>query len=720
MSTWTRGLSLGPYVLISQIGAGGMSEVWKARDTRLDRIVAIKRLKVEHSRRFEQEARAIAALNHPNICQLYDIGPDYLVMEYIEGRPLTGPLPEEETLRLGLQIVSALEEAHRRGIIHRDLKPANIMVNAAGTAKLLDFGIAKLLANPDVALTATVEGTVIGTAAYMSPEQAEGKPIDARSDVFSFGAVLYEMLSGRRAFGGNSTADVLSAVLRDDPPPLRTQPALESLMKKCLAKPPSERFQTMTELRSALEKTPAQPARLDPSIAVLPFANMSGDKENEYFSDGLAEEIINVLTHIPGLKVTARTSAFAFRGKEQDIRKIAEALGVRTILEGSVRRAGNRIRVTAQLINAEDGYHLWSERYDREMADVFSMQDEIAQAIAAALEVKLSVAPAASRRYQPKLPAYDAYLKGRFYWSKLTPDSLEKGREFYKQAIALDPRFALAHHGLAEYFFFLALAGLLPGRQAMSLARAEAQQALQIEPSLPEAHAMLGAIAASYDYDWQEAERRFRTAMAQPAISPGVRGPYAMHYLVPSGRFEDGAAELQLALREDPLNNGIRFALGFALLLAGKDADAESEVRAVLELDSNVPVAWSTLALIYFLRNQFHEALGYAEKAYSLAPSVPPVAGVFAGLLARCGERVRAQAVLDKLSEISSADVPMAFVLFHFNAGEIDKIPEWFEKSIEQRYPNAPIWLRGPIGAALRSTPHWERLARMVNLPGTR
>ena len=304
---FTTGTKLGPYEILARIGAGGMGEVWKARDTRLDRLVAIKRLRTEHTARFAQEARAIAALNHPHICQIYDVGPDYLVMEYIDGQQLSGPLPLDEGLRIAIQIAGALEEAHSRGILHRDLKPANILVTGKiRQASRLRSGQNKTgrAAIPRDETALTMDGSVMGTAAYMAPEQAQGKTADERSDVFSFGAVLYEMLSGRRAFSGNSLADVLSAVLRDHPAPLDSPAA--GIAARCLAKQPGQRFQSMTELRTALETIAgAKPAASQPSIAVLPFANMSGDKENEYFSDGLAEEIINLLTQIPGLKVIA-------------------------------------------------------------------------------------------------------------------------------------------------------------------------------------------------------------------------------------------------------------------------------------------------------------------------------------------------------------------------------------------------------------------------------
>ncbi len=325
MTRWAPGVHLGPYKLLAPIGAGGMGEVWKAMDTRLDRVVAVKRVKGQHGERFKVEARAIAALNHPHICQVHDVGPDYLVLEYIEGAPLPCPLETQDALRLAIDIASAIQAAHAKGIIHRDLKPANILMTPERSVKLLDFGIAKLMADAED-MTVTIEGSVIGTAAYMSPEQAEGKPIDERSDVFSFGAVLYEMLSGRQAFNGRTTTEVLTAVLHHDPSPLHTLPALEHVVRRCLAKPRLERFQNMSDLRRTLEAISGKAVEPQPSIAVLPFATMSANKDDEYFSDGLAEEIINALAQIEGLNVTARTSSFSFRGKDVDIRTIAQRL----------------------------------------------------------------------------------------------------------------------------------------------------------------------------------------------------------------------------------------------------------------------------------------------------------------------------------------------------------------------------------------------------------
>jgi serine/threonine-protein kinase len=549
----------------------------------------------------------------------------------------------------------------------------------------------------------------------MAPEQAQGKPLDERSDVFSFGAVLYEMLSGNRAFGGNSTAQILSAVLRDDPGPLQAPPALGSIVRRCLAKLPPQRFQTMTDVKAALERLSAKPAEQQPSIAVLPFANMSADKEHEYFSDGLAEEIINLLAHIPGLKVIARTSAFAFRGKEQDIRKIAEALGVRTILEGSVRRAGSRIRVTAQLISAEDGSHLWSERYDREMADVFAMQDEIARAIATALQMRLSAEPA--RQYTPSLPAYEAYLKGRHHMARLTPESLRRSREYLEQAIALDPKFALAHVGLGDCFLNRALPGFLPAREAMPLVREAAQKALDIDPSLPEGHGLLGVVAGFYDYDWREAERRFRLAMARDPVPAYVHDFYGFFYLLARERPQEAAEEIERACKQDPLNVLFRTHSAICLLAVGREAEAEAELRQVLELDEHFLPALVNMVSIHALRGELAEALASAEKAYATAPQAPTVMGLLAGALVLSGDTGRTEALLEKLRPGRASGAPRALALYHLLCGEVDKAADWTGKAIEQRDPLMMVTLRGPLGKALRSSPRWPALARLMNLP---
>ncbi len=709
----SAGDKIGPYEIESRIGSGGMGEVWKARDTRLGRMVAIKRLTVAHGARFEQEARAIAALNHPHICQIYDVGPDYLVMEYVEGKALCGPLRAEETVRLALQIAAALEEAHEKGILHRDLKPGNILVTGKGAAKLLDFGLAKLLNAASEDATLTVEGTVSGTPAYMSPEQARGEPLDARSDVFSFGAVLYEMFSGNRAFGGTSVAQSLSAVLRDEPSPLEAPAELDRIVRKCLAKQPPDRFPSMTEVKAALEEVSTKPTQHQPSIAVLPFVNMSRDADDEYFSDGLAEEIINALVKVPGLKVIARTSAFAFKGQNTDIRGIAETLGVANILEGSVRKAGNRIRVTAQLITASDGSHLWSERYDRELADVFAVQDEISAAIAQALQVKLSAAP---RKHTPNLEAYGEFLKARHHLQKWTLGSAARGRECLERAIALDPAFAEPHSALSWYFFTMASENQIQPREAAAAMRKEAQKALEIDSSLPDPHAALG-MASVLDCNWAEAGRHFRLAMAQEPVPTFLRYFYGHFFLAPLGRMKEAEEDNQRGLREDPLNLLFRSVSGIYDVVAGRVSEGQAVMRQLLELDDTYWIAYVWLATSCAMQGRTDEAIVHAEKARALAPWNPPVIGILAGILERKGEKDRAQALLKELGDGTAFGAPAGFFTYHAVLAQIDLAADWFEKVIEQRDTRAPWILPHFFGDLITASPRWPRLAKMMNLP---
>jgi serine/threonine-protein kinase len=727
--TLTTGARLGPYEILALLGTGGMGEVWKARDTRLNRIVAVKRLSARHSERFEQEARTIAALNHPHICQIYDVGADYLVLEYIEGRTLAdrlrsgkSGLPPEEAVRIARQIAEGLEEAHTSGVLHRDLKPANVMITTKGVAKLLDFGLARL-ASVDTDVTRTQDGTVLGTPAYMSPEQAEGKPLDERSDVFSFGVVLYEMLSGQRAFGGTTTAQVLNAILRETPRRLQTLPVLDRIVRQCLAKQPSARFQTIAEVRTALEQADREPgsaAKADepqpsipPSIAVLPFANMSADKENEYFSDGLAEEIINVLANMPGLKVAGRTSSFFFRGKDVAFEEIGQRLNVDHILEGSVRKAGNRIRVTAQLIKVADGFHLWSERYDRELTDIFALQDEVTHAIATALQVRLSPATALPRRRTPNLRAYDAYLKALDQWSRPTPESLALVKEYLDRAVALDPEFAPAYTALGLYYSMSTGVGNRPTREVIPLARAAVHKALRIDPSLSEPHALLGAWAGGYDnYDWNEAEQHWRLALAREPVPSHIRLWYGNHYLLPLGRFREALDAMAKGVEGDPLNLLYRHHFADGLRNAGRFQEAEVELRRTLELDGNFPMALSTLGAVYAQQGKWGEALALSEKAYALMP-LPLAAGQLAALLVRTGETSRAETLLEGLRPGTVWGTPMGMAMFHALCGELDQAADWTERAIEDRYPRlVPI-----LGPFLRSSPRWPALARMMNLP---
>ena len=721
------GKKLGPYEILESIGSGGMGEVWKARDTRLGRIVAIKKVKEQHSERFKQEARSIAALNHPNICQIFDIGDDYLVLEYIEGKPLSSPLPEQEAVRLAIQIAAALEEAHQHGIIHRDLKPSNIMVTEKGSVKLLDFGLAKLYEQdvsisslPTADFPATQAGAILGTVAYMSPEQAQGKPADARSDIFSFGLVLYEMLSGKRAFSGDSNFAVMEAIVRKEPPSLQTSPALEQIIKRCLEKNPSKRYQSMSEAKTALEKTikekaPEASAEPQPSIAVLPFADMSPGKDNEWFSDGLAEEIINALTKVPGLLVIARTSAFAFKDKQEDIRRIAEVLGVANILEGSVRKSGNRIRVTAQLIEANKGGHLWSERFDRDLTDVFAIQDEIAEAITDALKVKLSVAPSARRQYEPNLAAHEAYLKARYHLQSLRPDSLTLCKEYFEQAIAMDQHYASPWHGLAAYYHVLGTLGSMLPKIANAQSKQAILKALELDNMLPAAHAHLASLLA-IEFDWKGAEKEFHLAFKLSSNSSDVWHLYGIYYLMPMRRIEEAHAAMQRAHELDPLAPNLKAYLGFSYILMKQYDQAIAQCRSVLELDPYSHLANLCLGSAYLWSGKLDEGVQAIEEATNLLGH--PMNAYLAWAYAMAGRTSEARSLLDELRlAAQKIYIPAwAFATIYSGLDEIDECFNWTFKAIENQEFFISMLINDPGFDPLRSHPRYKALLRKMNL----
>jgi len=710
------GTKLGPFEIQTLLGVGGMGEVYKATDTRLGRSVAIKILKGGHLDRFKVEARAIAALNHPHICALHDVGSDFLVMEYIEGQPLRGPLPAAQALRIALEISGAVEAAHNQGIIHRDLKPANILVTRQGI-KLLDFGLAKTVQALELrgeTMPQTLAGTLIGTTAYMSPEQAQAEPVDVRSDIFSFGIVLYELLSGRCPFTGDTHSSTLAAILVKEPPPLEAPREFADIVMRCLRKSPADRYQTMAEVRSALEQVsmkPHAPQEPQPSIAVLPFTNMSADRDNEYFSDGLSEEIINLLAHIPGLKVIARSSAFAFKGKNEDVRRIAETLGVAHILEGGVRKAGNRIRVTAQLIAAADGCHLWSERYDREMADVFAIQDEIASAIAGALRVKISGKPS----YTPQLPAYEAVLRGRYYRQKLTHDAHRKTHDCFEEAAALDAGYAAPHAELGLNYLLSSTNGASSLREVTPLIRAEALKALQLNPSETNPHALLGAIAATHDYDWADAARHFEIAMSSPSVSAETRWAYASFYLEPLGRFRESVEQMRRAVEEDPLNVSWRSILASHLNLSRMNDEAEEEVLKALEIDENYWLANCVLGQICMATGQYAEAAAAAEKSHRFNPLHSMPSAVLAAALAQLGKMDQAAQALRGMGD--SPKPIWGKVEYLLYCSKIDAAADWYEKMIDQREPFAVIYAGSSLCKDLRQSERWPALARKINLP---
>ena len=1173
----SAGYKIGPYEIVAPLGAGGMGEVYRATDTKLGRDVALKILPSNMANdpdrlsRFQREARAVAALNHPNVVTLYSVeqcdGVHFLTMELVEGQPLdqlicANGLPAHRIIEIAGAIAEALSAAHDKGIVHRDLKPANVMVSNEGRVKVLDFGLAKDTSSgttdDDVTQTMachTQAGIAMGTPAYMSPEQLSGRPLDHRSDIFSLGVVLHEMSTGSRPFGGLSSAELVSSILRDTPQlvtDLRSDlPGdLARVIRRCLEKDPRYRMQTARDVsiefrdmartatpphstttspsktvtaadsrtsrtnegfwvavlpfkytganaelkalaegisddviialsrfsylrviargstakyssesgdvrvigkelgahyilegcfrqagnrlrlavqladttsgthlwaetyertftpetafevqddlvprivatvadaygvlprsmsqaarsrtsgkltpyeallrsfaylervtaeehahaKAALEKAlqedsdssdcwamlsilladecihgfgcepgtldravqaarravdlgsanhkawqalawaqfarkefkasrvaaeraislnpwdasaaghlgqviaysgdwdrgceliaravklnpnhpgwfwyapflnayrkndysgaldfafkmnmpgvplvlvalaathgqlgQLEPARVavsellalkpdyariarreigtlcdpplvehiidglrkagldiaetqvptltntpsvQPSIAVLPFANMSAGADQEYFSDGLAEEIINLLAQIAGIKVIARTSSFAFRGKEQDVRQIADSLNVAHILEGSVRRSGTRIRVTAQLIVAADGSHLWSERYDRELTDIFAVQDEIASAIAKVLRVKLS-RDEAPQRYTPKMAAYEAYLKGNYLHTQVTPESLELARQCFEQASELDPAYGMAHVGLGHLRMIQGHFGRVSPHESAAAARAEARRALQIDPSLAEAHALLGFIAAEHDLDWATAERHFSFPTAKQASSETVRSLYGGFQFF-RGNIEQAIQLAERAVEKDPLSVWARMNLHAFLQAAGRDAEALEQLQRVLELDQNQVVALVSMAMMYADRGELPEALKIARRARVVGPWLPDTAGVLAALLRRNGEDAESQSLAGMLGSSEALGDSRAHALFHLLCGEIDQGADWAEKAIEERDFSMMYYLRFVVCKALRASHRWPRIASMINLPVNR
>ncbi len=734
----SAGTKLGPYEILALIGAGGMGEVYRARDPRLNRAVAIKVSAAQFSERFEREAKTIAAMNHPNICQVYDVGPDYLVMEFIEGAPLAGPLNPDVALRYGVQIADALSAAHAKGITHRDLKPANILVTASGI-KLLDFGLALLSRDGDgqgaAGATATIgmtqAGTILGTAAYMSPEQAEAKAVDARSDVFSFGLVLYEMLSGRRAFTGDSAIAIMAAVLHKEPAPLSVSPPIQSILSRCLQKSPADRFQSMAHVKEALLAAtsgisspgamplapPETTLERPPSIAVLPFANMSRDQEDEYFSDGLAEEIINALTQVPQLKVIARTSAFAFKGKNEDIRKIAETLGVSTILEGSVRRAGPRIRVTAQLIRAEDGTHLWSQRYESTMTDVFAIQDEISAAIVEQLRLNLT-GHSLVKRAATNVAAYEATLEGRHHLTKFTPASNDRGRQCFERAIALDPQYAQAYAGLAEYHVLQGGIGSADPRQALALGRQAALRALELDPQLAEAHAVAGQICAGLEYDWTTSDQHYQRAIASNPAAAAVRYSYAYWCLRPTGRIAEALSEIDRARELDPLSLSYGVVRAYLLSFGGRYDEAENSARRSFDMDPNFPTTQFILSYLLACQGRFQEAVDLIERALQIHGRYPLSLAFAGAIFGLAGSRDRALGVRTELEALAATTYSAAGPLTIVNCvlGNLDEAFQWAAQAIEQRDAQVIGLKSTPMFENLRSDPRYPALLRRMNL----
>ena len=762
------------YEIVQKIGEGGMGVVYKGHDLVLGRDVALK-FPSPHvaADRFLQEARAASALDHVNICTIFEVGETserapFIAMALYQGETLTqrierGPIPSSEAVDIALQVARGLQNAHSRGIVHRDIKPSNVVVTAEGIAKILDFGLARAVRDgrfpvPDSG-GITIPGTVLGTVGYLSPEQARGESADARSDLWSLGVVLYEMLARRTPFAAGTAYAVMDAILRLDPHPLReyrrdVPEALVRVVMRALQKAREQRYQRAADMMADLQaigpraasdtataaavlpvaqtRVPTEASTLAqtttwhkgaadhrPSVAVLPFANLSSDVENEYFSDGLTDELINALSQLRGLRVVCRTSVFEFKNKAQSVRKIGMELGVPNVLEGSVRRSGDRLRVTAQLVHVNDACQLWAGRFDRKMTDVFDIQDEIAQTIARTLEVTLTglEGKALVKRYTDDLEAYQLYLKGRFHWNARTAEGFTRAREYFEAALARDPAYAPAYSGLADYYMSVAAWGLAPPTQAWPDAKTAALKALEVDPSLAEAHASLGVYRTYGEWDWAEGEREFLRARKLNPGDVNARVLYAT-YLIQRGRFADAQAEMERALDMDPLSATVNTYVAGVAHYARRYDDSIELCRKALELAPNDVELFCVLALNYEQKRMFETAIDTFETARRMSGESPLVLGSLGATYARAGRTEKARELAGQLQTMSHERYvpPIAHAWIHIALGEADQAFDWLERAADAHDSLLCYLGVGPIYDVLRAHPRFRGLMRTIGL----
>jgi serine/threonine protein kinase/cytochrome c-type biogenesis protein CcmH/NrfG len=753
------GTRLGTYEVIGPLGRGGMGEVYRARDMRLGRNVAVKALpeavasSPDRLARFEREARTVAGLNHPNIVTLFSVededGIRFLTMELLEGQSLAAlvtpaGLSLPRLLDLSIPLADALVAAHERGIVHRDLKPGNVMVTHEGRVKVLDFGLAKV-AEDDAPveaaiLTATVddpisrEGQVLGTVPYMSPEQIRGQAVDARTDLFAFGVILYELATGRRPFTGATPADVGSAILRDTPEPLTKVRAdlpasLARVVARCLEKNPRDRVQTALDVSNELRALRRTAEHVDPvnprrppsqrvaSIAVLPFVNRSRNEEDEYFSDGLADELLNLLAKIEGLRVAARASSFQFKEKKEDLASIGHKLNVATLLDGSVRKAGNRVRIAVQLINVSDGYHLWSETYDRTLDDIFAVQDDIAHSVVKELRtallgetpdadasgrVRSEVAKAARGRGQ-NTESHRLALQGRHMLERLTPEDVKRGMGYLQEALRLDPDNAAAWVDLSRAHLNAAGHSWEPAEAGVAAARGAAQRALSIEPDLPEAHVMLGRIQLYFDWNWKEAEASYQRAME---LAPGnAVGRHGAGILAQNAGRVDEALELyRRAVEQDPLSPGAYTRLGFAYLSADRPVESEAALRKAIELAPQRILARSWLARALLAQGRLEEAREEAEQEGERVYRLLALVAIYHAQ----GRVADSDAALRTLIESEASNGAFQIAEAHAARNEVGAAFGWLERAHAQRDPGLAEIKGSTLLRSLHGDPRWN------------
>lgn len=763
----STGTQLGPYEILGTLGSGGMGEIYRARDRRLEREVAIKVLPERTAKdpealgRLQREAKALAALSHRSILTVFDVGNEhgvsFLVTELLDGETLHekirhSPLSWMEALQIAISVAEGLGAAHSRGVIHRDLKPENVIVTQNGSVKLVDFGLArfeKIIGSEEISrahtLAKTSPGVLIGTVQYMSPEQVRGLIADARSDLFSFGCLLYEMLTGSKPFSGNNLVEVLTSILRDPVPELRVlnpniPSSLEQIILACLHKNPEDRIQTARELIIALKavesgsavwshpsekpkKRRAQRKKTIDSLAILPFANAVGDQETEYLCDGLTDAIIRSLSPLPRLRVMARATVFRYKGRDVDPLLVGRELNVRAVLTGRAVTQAESFAIQTELVDVMDGSRIWGDEYSCEFCNILELQTEIASEISEQLRLKLlqKEKKRLGRKYTENTEAYRVYLQGRYFWNKRTRDGFLKSIEYFEQAIQQDPKFPLAYVGLADAYSLLGGFGYAPAKATYSKAKMEAIKALDLDPTLAEAHTSLAVVKYRMDWDWKGAEQSFLQAIR---YNPGYATAHHWYgvYLTLMGRFEEGLVEVDKGLDLDPLSLVLNWARGYVFYYMRRYDDAIREYRKTLGIDPTFSRVHTDIGLTYVLNAQFQEGIEEIQKGMAFEIMNPGILASLGYAYGIAGDREEATRILEELLVYSKRNYlsPFAMALVHVGLGNLNQAFDWLQKSIDEREDAVASIRVNPRLDPIRSDSRYDGLIRQLRFPAPR